>query len=178
MSGIEVVGLVLGVLPLAVSLLKSYEELAAARNRLVKFEELYRKLLRDLEHEEVLFRSIIETLISPLVNDAMVNKSDLDRIVNDTSDSCWANKDIREALRQHLGDTHKQFIEVVENTNQLCMQLLTGLKFGVTDVVSYLSLEHEADTLTTELTEHSPAKPNFRCSGRLEKANIPSSDGS
>jgi hypothetical protein len=81
MSGIEVVGIVLGALPLAISLFWSYEDLAAAKNRLRDFEKLYRNVLRDLEHEELLFRLIIEMLIRPLVNDEMIDKSDLDIII-------------------------------------------------------------------------------------------------
>jgi hypothetical protein len=99
MSGIEVVGIVLGALPLAISLFRSYGDLAAAKNRLRDFEKLYRNVLRDLEHEELLFRLIIETLIRPLVNDELIDKNELDRIINQTSDSRWGDQDINEALR-------------------------------------------------------------------------------
>ena len=116
MSGIEVVGIVLGALPLAISLFQSYEDLAAAKNRLRDFEKLYRNIQRDLEHEELLFRLIVETLIRPLVNDEMIDKDDLDRIINNIDDSSWANQDISEALQQRLGEVHEPFIEVMKDT--------------------------------------------------------------
>lgn len=129
MSGIEVVGIVLGALPLAISLFQSYEELAASKNRLVSFEELYKKVYKDLQHEQLLFRSIIETLIRPLVNDEMIHKDDLDRIVNSTGDVTWVNPDVEQALRERLGEFHMPFVEVVEDTQQQCMQLLKILGF-------------------------------------------------
>jgi hypothetical protein len=140
MSGIEIVGIVLGALPLAISLFQSYEELAAAKNRLRDFEKLYRNVLRDLEHEELLFRLIIETLVRPLVNDEMIDKDDLDRIINNTDDSSWADQDISEALRQRLGDVHMPFVQVVEDTKQQCMQLLKSIGFDKPDIVSSVTI--------------------------------------
>lgn len=139
MSGIEVVGIVLGALPLAISLLRSYEELAAAKNRLFSFEEMYRKVLRDLGHEQLIYRSIIQTLIRPLVNDEMIHEDDLDRIVNDITDESWADQDIKDALRQRLGDFYTSFVEVVEDTEQQCMQLLKSLGFDKAVIVSFVS---------------------------------------
>jgi hypothetical protein len=140
MSGIEVVGIVLGALPLAISLFRSYEDLAAAKNRLRDFEKLYRNVLRDLEHEELIFRLIIETLVRPLVNDEMIDKDDLDRIINNTDDSSWADQDISEALRQRLGDVHMPFVQVVEDTKQQCMQLLKSIGFDKPDIVSSVTI--------------------------------------
>jgi hypothetical protein len=141
MSGIEVVGIVLGALPLAISLFQSYEDLAAAKNRLRDFEKLYRNIQRDLEHEELLFRLIVETLIRPLVNDEMIDKDDLDRIINNIDDSSWANQDISEALQQRLGEVHQPFIEVMKDTEQQCMQLLKSIGFDKPDIVSSVTIE-------------------------------------
>jgi len=140
MSGIEVIGIVLGALPLAISLFRSYEDLAAANNRLRDFEKLYRNVLRDLEHEELLFRLIIETLVRPLVNDEMIHKNDLDRIVNNTDDSSWEDEDISEALHRRLGDAHMPFIQTLEDTEQQCMQLLKSVGFDKPNIVSLAKL--------------------------------------
>ncbi|RYF35222.1 MAG: hypothetical protein EOO38_29025, partial [Cytophagaceae bacterium] len=145
MSGIEVVGIVLGALPLAISLFQSYEDLAAAKNRLRDFEKLYRNIQRDLEHEELLFRLIVETLIRPLVNDEMIDKDDLDRIINNIDDSSWANQDISEALQQRLGEVHEPFIEVMKDTEQQCMQLLKSIGFDKPDIVSSVTIEVKPD---------------------------------
>jgi hypothetical protein len=168
MSGIEVVGIVLGALPLAISLFRSYEDLAAAKNRLRDFEKLYRNVLRDLEHEELIFRLIIETLVRPLVNDEMIEKDDLDRIINNTDDSSWAEQNISEALRQRLGDVHMPFVQVVEDTKQQCMQLLKSIGFDKPDIVSSVTLEVERGVLNEKLTEHSSAKTNIHCSGMIK----------
>lgn len=167
MSGIEVVGIVLGALPLAISLFRSYEDLAAAKNRLRDFEKIYRNVLRDPEHEELLFRLIIETLIRPLVNDEMIDKSDLDRIISKAEHSRWDDQDVNEALRQRLGDVHMPFIQVAKDTEQQCMQLLKSIGFDKPDVVSSLTLELERGTSTTKLTVRSPAKTNLRCPGMI-----------
>jgi hypothetical protein len=169
MSGIEVVGIVLGALPLAISLFRSYEDLAAAKDRLRDFEKLYRNVLRDLEHEELLFRLIIETLIRPLVNDEMIDKNDLDRIINQTDDvdSRWGDHDVNEALRQRLGDVHVPFVQVVEDTKQQCMQLLKSVGFDKPDVVSSVTLALERGTLTTKLTDRVPAKANLHRPGMI-----------
>jgi hypothetical protein len=167
MSGIEVVGIVLGALPLAISLFRSYEDLAAAKNRLRDFEKLYRNVLRDLEHEELLFRLIIETLIRPLVNDEMIDKNDLDRIINQTDDSRWGDQDVNEVLHQRLGDAHMPFIQVVEDTKQQCMQLLKSIGFDKPDIVSSVTLGLERGTLTTKLTDRVPAKTNLHRPGMI-----------
>jgi len=159
MSGIEVVGIVLGALPLAISLFRWYEDLAAANNRLRDFEKLYRNVLRDLEHEELLFRLIIETLVRPLVNDEMIHKDDLDRIVNNTDDSSWADQDISEALHQRLGDAHMPFIQVLEDTEKQCMQLLKSIGFDKPSIQNRIftaktaggtSSKHADDTLMSK----------------------------
>lgn len=165
MSGIEVVGIVLGALPLAISLFRWYEDLAAANNRLRDFEKLYRNVLRDLEHEELLFRLIIETLVRPLVNDEMIHKDDLDRIVNNTDDSSWADQDISEALHQRLGDAHMPFIQVLEDTEKQCMQLLKSIGFDKPSIVSLAKRGSRRGTLIGKLTGQTLAKSNLHCKG-------------
>jgi hypothetical protein len=149
MSGIEVVGIILGALPLAIQLLRLYEGLARANSRLVKFGELYRKSLRDLEIEELLFRLIVETLVRPLVNDEMIDKDDLDRIINDASDSTWVDQDINKALGQRLGDAHSQFVQVAEDTKQLSIQLLKSIGFDNPEFVRPVSLNNKRGTFTS-----------------------------
>lgn len=137
MSGFEIVGVVLGALPLAISAIKGIQQLADAAERAIKFEANYKTDLADLEQEKLVFETLIEILVRPLALDETIDTDELVRqIVSDTGAGTWCKENVEKALQARLGKFHGAFLITINDMKEQCIQLLDCLGYGNLRVVS------------------------------------------
>ncbi|KAK5119803.1 hypothetical protein LTR85_007129 [Meristemomyces frigidus] len=125
MSGIEVVGLVLGAFPLAVSALEHYREACKTINLMRNFESEWRKSLNDIKDEQVFFTLNLKVLLLPLVEDDALDETDLETLLADPESVTWRDIDVDAALGERLGSSHARFLEIALELQRLIWQLLT-----------------------------------------------------
>jgi hypothetical protein len=124
MSGIEVVGIVLGALPLIISAFEHSQVLAKRLNLLSNFQEQHLKFWNDIKDEELMYRLQLQTLLGPLVRDGDLTKDRLEMLLLNPQSDLWREADLEAALRVRLGGAHDRYFSNVEEIQALAWLLL------------------------------------------------------
>lgn len=125
MSGIEIIGLVLGAFPLAVSALEHYRDACKTLGLLRNFEAEWRKTLNDIKDEQLSFTLTLKVLVLPLVEDEELDETDLETLLADPTCAKWKEDDVDKAMHHRLGSSHGRFMEIALELQALIWQLLT-----------------------------------------------------
>ena len=127
MSGLEIVGVVLGALPLIISAFEHSQSLAKKWNLLANFNSENLKVWNDVKDEELMYRLQLQTLLAPLVRDGDMTKDRLETLLLSPRSDVWKDADLDAALRKRLGDTYDRYMGNVEEIQALTWRLLEPL---------------------------------------------------
>lgn len=105
MSGIEVAGIVLAVIPLIITGIEAYDrKIKRRRNLLEELEDLK----DELESEYAKFRNTMELLLSDSVDDRTFNQ-----LFSDVGGKLWSNTRVEECLKNRLRQDYEIFRKYV-----------------------------------------------------------------
>jgi hypothetical protein len=127
MSGLEVVGVVLGALPLIISAFEHAQSLAKKWNLLTNFNSEHLKVWNDVKDEELMYRLQLQTLLVPLVLDGDLTKDRLETLLLSPQSNQWREADLDAALRKRLGEAYDRYLGNVEEIQALAWRLLEPL---------------------------------------------------
>jgi hypothetical protein len=127
MSGLEVVGVVLGALPLIISAFEHAQSLAKKWNLLTNFNSEHLKVWNDVKDEELMYRLQLQTLLVPLVRDGDLTKDRLETLLLSPQSNEWREADLDAALRKRLGEAYDRYLGNVEEIQALAWRLLEPL---------------------------------------------------
>jgi hypothetical protein len=127
MSGLEVVGVVLGALPLIISAFEHAQSLAKKWNLLTNFNSEHLKVWNDVKDEELMYRLQLQTLLAPLVLDGDLTKDRLETLLLSPQSNEWREADLDAALRKRLGEAYDRYLGNVEEIQALTWRLLEPL---------------------------------------------------
>ena len=127
MSGFEVVGVVLGALPLIISAFEHGQSLSKKWNLLANFNSENLKVWNDVKDEELMYRLQLQTLLAPLVRDGDMTKDRLETLLLSPRCDAWKDADVDTALRKRLGEAYDRYIGNVEAIQTLAWRLLEPL---------------------------------------------------
>lgn len=127
MSGLEVVGVVLGALPLIISAFEHGQSLAKKWNLLANFNSENLKIWNDVKDEELMYRLQLQTLLAPLVRDGDLAKDRLETLLLSPQSDAWREGDLDAALRKRLGEAYDRYFGNVEEIQALAWRLLEPL---------------------------------------------------
>ncbi|KAI1774168.1 hypothetical protein F4818DRAFT_452259 [Hypoxylon cercidicola] len=123
MSGIEVVGLVLGAFPIAIMLLDKYREVADRAGLFYQIKLKHRQCRNRLECERLAFTGNLKELLLPLVAD---DEKITDMISNPGGPN-WKDKTTSDLLRTRLKDSHDVYMDFIEQFNGVMKKLIDEL---------------------------------------------------
>ena len=124
MSGIEIVALVVGVFPLAISALEHYKDVHNARDLLGRFESEDRKTLDDIRDEKLFFHLNLEEVLLSNREQGAFEEDDFERLLGDPTGARWKDENIQCALEDRLGQTYSRFVEIAASLHTLLSRLL------------------------------------------------------
>jgi len=127
MSGLEVVGVVLGALPLIISAFEHGQSLAKKWNLLANFNLENLKVWNDVKDEELMYRLQLQTLLAPLIRDGDMTKDRLEILLLSPRSDVWKDADLDAALRKRLGEAYDRYMGNVEEIQALAWRLLEPL---------------------------------------------------
>jgi hypothetical protein len=127
MSGLEVVGVVLGALPLIISAFEHGQSVAKKWNLLANFNSENLKVWNDVKDEELMFRLQLQTLLAPLVHHGDLTKDKLETLLLSPKSDAWKDADLDTALKRRLGESYDRYLGNVEEIQLLTWQLLQPL---------------------------------------------------
>ncbi|KAK8022535.1 hypothetical protein PG993_013302 [Apiospora rasikravindrae] len=120
MSGIEVVGLVLGTIPLILTAIEKYKSVQSWR----KYSRELNSLRRSLSAELIILEGTCEKLLTGLVAE-----TDIENMIRKPFGSLWKDERIHRIIRRRLWKAYGSFEGTVEDINEAVEQL--SAKLGV-----------------------------------------------
>jgi hypothetical protein len=125
MSGIEVIGVVLGAFPIAIMALEKYGKLATRLNLFYSIRSEHKRCLDDLVYHQILFKMHLRRLLLPLA----VDDDKIDELLNDPGGTSWKEESIDDILKRRMKDAYlpyfgyvQEMARVMEDLNQ-CLAL-------------------------------------------------------
>lgn len=123
MSGFEIVGVILGLVPVVTGSI----EHCRSRNDMRDL----RQLERSFKTQRNIFENTIEELLSPLLSDVQ-----LARLLEDPNNTLWQDTDLSAKLEAHLGGDYQSLKEILEDVKMMIDELQNILKPEVSPVVT------------------------------------------
>jgi hypothetical protein len=120
MSGIEVVGIVLGAVPLVISALEHYSDGVSSIKRAIRYKIELEKLMQDLEAEYCIYQDTTEYLLRDLLDENELGVL-LDDLQNYPICGAWKNDDmdLESKLKQRLGRSYGAYMRAVAQMNDV-----------------------------------------------------------
>lgn len=122
MSGVEVAGLVLGAIPLIISALQSYEDLAAPTKAFIHWRRHLKRLIRELYTIHTSYEQAIRLLLKPFVD-----LPDQTTMMEDPQSKLWREGDVAETLRDRLGPVYTPFIITIDEVSEILVEIAACL---------------------------------------------------
>jgi hypothetical protein len=112
MSGFEVIGVVLGAIPLVISALEHYADGVRTIRRLIEYKWELNTLITTLETEDVLFRNTCEALL-----DGIEDAGAMEELLKDPGGHLWKEKRTAERLKTRLSTSYDVFFKRIIDMN-------------------------------------------------------------
>ncbi|KAF8531431.1 hypothetical protein BDD12DRAFT_800092 [Trichophaea hybrida] len=125
MTGFEIVGVVLGSIPLLISALEHYSEGLSTMNDMREYESVFENLLTAFDTGLAIYRNSCEELLSPLslpdnkFNDLLENRSD-----------AWEDSELEMSLKERLGRDYRTYKCAIRRLDKKIILFGEKLKLG------------------------------------------------
>lgn len=129
MSGIEIAGLALAVLPILMSAVQQYNKCLSPFGRYKKFAKEARGYYVELDVQRIIFRSQCRNLLEEIVDHDMASS-----MLNSLTQKAWTNKKLDEKLAQQLGESLEACTALIELIEQR-LQDISGESEGLKSIV-------------------------------------------
>ena len=109
-SGFEVVGVVLGAIPIVISFLENYAKDVERLKDFIKYKNMIQKLSLDLNTQKTLFRDTCERLLNGIVPAG----TDLVWLLDNPGGPAWQEVTLEKKLKKRLQHGYEHYMELVE----------------------------------------------------------------
>lgn len=130
MSGLEIMGLVVGAIPVAVLTLEKSKQGCRAFRDWKKFNRIFSSFVRSMELQQVNLEMKLDLLLRPTVD----SEADLEAMLRDPRPPFWHTPRYDNALRTHLHHAYHTFQEATAEMHQILQGILRRLKAVETSV--------------------------------------------
>ncbi|KAI1309237.1 hypothetical protein F5Y03DRAFT_348922 [Xylaria venustula] len=122
MSGVEAVGLALGIIPLIISALEHYNDGKSALSTWRRHVRVIQSLLRNLKTEHGKLYNTCETLLGGIVSPAK-----LEPMLSEPFGSLWQDEDTKERVERRLDHMYSVFQETIRDMLAIMEELKSNL---------------------------------------------------
>jgi hypothetical protein len=110
MTGVEIVGFVLGGFPILLNCLDYYREGFEPLEEWWNFRTHFISFVDDIRHQMMRYNENMIRLLDPIISDS----DSLTALVRNAKDPRWTDGSLCEALEQRLASEHERFLRIVE----------------------------------------------------------------
>ena len=128
MSGLEIIGVILGAFPLAISAMEHYEECKKVAGTFYKIRRAHRKDFGRVKDCQLKFRLNMKELLLPLLADDLVSKIEYEQLLASPGGPGWQEDHVEESLAERLGDCHERYIEILKEMEETMVLLCKATK--------------------------------------------------
>jgi len=129
MSGIEIVGLVLGALPLLAKSIESYSEALSTMQRILSPRIELRKIRRRVKIALQIFRNTVKLLLLKIVDEAEATD-----LLQEPGSKKWLEAGFEQKLRELLGDSYSAWYTIMEDINSAVGVIRASLRASFEEV--------------------------------------------
>ncbi|KFZ00935.1 hypothetical protein V501_10347 [Pseudogymnoascus sp. VKM F-4519 (FW-2642)] len=131
MSGVEVIGLVLGGLPLIISIGEHYKKGFEPLARWKRFRLVFREFITAVDTQKQMFRLVLINLLAPV----QLEPEEKQRLLTVANYEGWHRSDVVEALKSRLGNAYDACMDILRTMNEdmVDLQAMMSLKNGTVD---------------------------------------------
>lgn len=123
MSGLEIVGVILGAFPLAISAMEHYEESKKVAGTFFKIRRAHRKDFGRTKDCQLKFRLNMKELLLPLLEDDVVTRIEYEQLIANPGGPGWQEDHVEESLADRLGDCYERYIEILKEMEEAMVSL-------------------------------------------------------
>lgn len=123
MSGFEIVGVILGAIPLLISAIEKYKA-TSQRLKYFKYKEPYiAQLIQSLEDQKFFLES---DLYIPL-NSTNLEEDQINNVIRQANPDLFRDIEISQALREYLGDGYAPYQRAVTRCHQILVEIASNI---------------------------------------------------
>jgi hypothetical protein len=122
MSGLEITGVVLGLIPLVIAALDQYADGIRTIKRALKYKTELGNLVHELKAESIIYQDTCEWIL-----DGMVSSMELEMLVKDPGGPLWSNDKLDKQLKERLGRSYEVYKTTVIDMNDAVREFMAKL---------------------------------------------------
>lgn len=131
MSGVEIIGLILGGLPVAISALEHYRDVLDPVKDYVRYDDTLKSLRIQLRMQQALFDGTMRRLLQDQLSDDQMKALFEPEPGVPAGKMLWGTDEIQEKVQRRLGTTYKTFMDVVVEMGKLMQRLMDKLDVDI-----------------------------------------------
>lgn len=131
MSGIELVGLVLGALPILMKSIEAYSETLSTAQRILSPRRELRRIRSRVNVALQVFRNTAQLLLLRIVEAKAASQ-----LLKDPGSQWWHDVKFDQKLKSILGDSYPAWLEVMEDINSAVEDIKIRLKISFEEVTT------------------------------------------
>jgi hypothetical protein len=135
MSGLEVIGVVLGAVPLVISALEHYAEGVKTIRVIRHAAQEFRAVARKLEAEHLLFRNTLAILLNDCTD---IGAATVRSLMDDVRGEDWGKPSVKAALERRLGESMDSYLKHIQSISDALDDFQDRLHLGSDGQVSSL----------------------------------------
>lgn len=128
MSGIEIVGVVLGASPLLISAMEHYEDTRRVSTIWWRIRRAHKRDLGNLKDCHLAFRTHLKELLLPLLIEGVTDEISYDDLLANPGGPGWRKENVNEALAARLTEHHERYFEIMADMTEAMAKLSTDCK--------------------------------------------------
>ena len=148
MSGLEVVGVVLGAFPFLISAMEHYEETKSASKLWYRIKKSHRKDLGNLKHCELMFKIHLDELLLPLLLDGVTGQVNYEELLTNPGGPGWRQENIEDALAERLFGNHSSYLDLLNEVVEVMAKLSKATKVEDDRFQAGLKLQSEVKNVS------------------------------
>lgn len=131
MSGFEVAGVVLAVLPLFISALEHYENGLDPIRAFLEFDSELPNQIRKLRDQHIIYNLTMRDLLKPIVD-----SEDIEEMISNPGGAAWKDSGMQKMLEERLGESYQAYLDTIKRMEEIMKTIAKDLKIDQSDRVS------------------------------------------
>ncbi|KFY59947.1 hypothetical protein V496_05488 [Pseudogymnoascus sp. VKM F-4515 (FW-2607)] len=136
MSGVEVAGIVLAVLPLFISALEHYENGLDPIRAFLEFDSELPNQIRKLRDQHINYNLTMKLLLS-----SIAESEEVDEMLSDPGGACWKDGGMQKRLEERLDESYLAYLDTIKHIEEIMKTIAKDLKIDHSDRTTRADLQ-------------------------------------
>jgi hypothetical protein len=131
MTGVEVAGIILAVLPLFISALENYENGLDPLRAFLEFDSEWPNQIRKLRDQHINYNLTMKGLLL-----SVADSEDVEEMISDPGGACWKDIGMQTRLEERLDEAYQAYLDAIKHIEEIMKTIAKDLKIDHSDRVS------------------------------------------